>query len=153
MNIFLLSKNPVLAARMQCDKHVVKMILETAQLLCSPFVPGKAPYKRSHYNHPSAQWTRASKKNYQWLIKHGLALCAEYQYRYNKEHKSKQVILWCQNNYKRLKLPSRGLLPMPQVMPEKYRGTNPVSAYRKYYKNEKRQIARWTRRELPKWWF
>lgn len=95
MNIFILSKDPIIAAQMQCDKHVVKMILETAQLLCSPFEKGEAPYKRSHFNHPSAIWTRENKSNYEWLITHGLALCEEYTFRYGKEHKSKQVILWC----------------------------------------------------------
>jgi hypothetical protein len=33
MNIFVLSRCPRAAARLHCDKHVVKMILETAQLL------------------------------------------------------------------------------------------------------------------------
>jgi len=33
VNIFYLDKNPKIAAEMHCDKHVVKMITETAQLL------------------------------------------------------------------------------------------------------------------------
>lgn len=33
MNIFVLDKNPVIAAQLQCDKHVVKMIVESAQML------------------------------------------------------------------------------------------------------------------------
>lgn len=43
MNIFVLSEGPVEAARMQCDKHVVKMIVETAQMLCTV---GHGPYNR-----------------------------------------------------------------------------------------------------------
>ena len=95
LNIFVLHKNPQLAAQYQCDKHVVKMILETAQLLCSPYVPGVAPYRRTHYNHPCAKWTRESQSNYFWLGIHGLALADEYTYRYGKIHKSVDVIKWC----------------------------------------------------------
>ena len=87
MNIFVLDLDPVKAARYQCNKHVVKMVLETAQLLCAPFEPGVAPYKRSHFNHPSSIWTRSSLSNYHWLIVHGMALCDEYEYRYSKIHK------------------------------------------------------------------
>ena len=152
MNIFILSRDPKIAAQMQCDKHVVKMILETAQLLCSPYPPGSAPYKRSHYNHPSSIWTRASKENYKWLINHGLHLCEEYSYRYGKEHKSLAVIKWCRDHMKDLKLPSKGLTPFVQVMKDEYRSKNPVSAYRNYYLKEKREIARWTRRSPPRWW-
>lgn len=121
MNIFILSEDPQEAAEMMCDKHVVKMILETAQLLCSPFPPGEAPYKRSHYNHPSAVWARESVRNYEWLIVHGLALCDEYFFRYGKQHKSKEVILWCQNNYEKLKLPIKNRTPFPKVMAEEYK--------------------------------
>ena len=84
MNIFVLDYNPKRAAQMQCDKHVVKMPLETAQILCSAFEPGTAPYKRTHYNHPCSVWGRESKVNYKWLIEHGLALSDEYTYRYGK---------------------------------------------------------------------
>jgi hypothetical protein len=97
LNIFVLDKDPEKAAKYQCDKHVIKMILETAQLLCSVFEPGQAPYKRTHYNHPSAVWTRASRANYMWLIEHGEALCYEYTRRYNKTHKSEFVFQWCRN--------------------------------------------------------
>ena len=33
MNIFVLDRNPVIAAQMQCDKHIVKMIVESGQML------------------------------------------------------------------------------------------------------------------------
>jgi hypothetical protein len=152
MNIFILSKDPHLAAQMQCDKHVVKMVLETAQLLCSAFPQGTAPYKRSHYNHPSATWIRESKQNYEWLITHGLALCDEYQFRYGKTHKSKEVILWCQKHYAKLKLPNIGLTAFKQVVKDNCLSPNAVSAYRKYYLQEKRAIAKWTKRAPPRWW-
>ena len=105
MNIFVLDYNPTRAAKMQCDKHVVKMALETAQLLCTAFPGGTAPYKLTHFNHPCAIWCRESLKNYNWLIDHGIALCDEYQHRYGKTHKSKEVILWCKRNRKKVKFP------------------------------------------------
>ena len=98
MNIFVVDYNPVRAAKMLCDQHVVKMPLESAQILCAAYEQEKAPYRRTHYNHPCTIWTRTSKENYLWLIDHGLALCHEYTYRYQKVHKSEEVIRWCEEN-------------------------------------------------------
>jgi hypothetical protein len=145
MNIFVLDRNPETAAQLQCDKHVIKMILETAQLLCSPFEPGTALYKRTHYNHPSAIWTRISEANYEWLLQHGLALCEEYRYRWDKErdHASLRVIDWCSNHYKALGLPNVGLTEFPQAMPEEFRRSDVVQTYREYYKCGKKHLLKW----------
>ena len=77
MNIFVLDDNIEHCATYHCDKHVVKMTLETAQLLCSPFNQGDSPYRRTHYNHPCAIWTRESAGNYEWLYKHTVIITAE----------------------------------------------------------------------------
>lgn len=154
MNIFAVDHDPVKAAQALCDKHVVKMVLESAQLLCSPFPPGMAPYKRTHYNHPCAVWTRQSTDNYNWLIDHAVSLCGEYAYRYGKMHKSVAVIDWCVQN-KRLALADVNgckRTPFAQCMPEIYRGDDPIAAYRRYYNIEKAGIATWTRRDPPAWW-
>ena len=68
MNIFYLAHNPTDCAQMHCDKHVVKMILETAQLLSTAHHErgSTAPYKSTHRNHPSAVWVRSGVKQYQW---------------------------------------------------------------------------------------
>ena len=84
MNIFVLSEDPIEAAQMQCDQHVVKMTLETAQMLCTPFPNGSAPYKHTHYNHPCNVWVRESKANFIWLCDHGDALAQEYTDRCEK---------------------------------------------------------------------
>jgi hypothetical protein len=152
MNIFYLHQDPSVAARYQCDKHVVKMTLETAQLLCSPFEPDQAPYKRAHYNHPSAKWCRESKSNYEWLLKHGFELCREYTRRYGKIHKSQDVIEWCELNYDNLIFEKEELTPMPQCMPEEYKSIDPVEAYRTYYLKDKIYFAKWNYSEKPEWW-
>ena len=89
MNIFYLHSDPVVAAQKQYNKHVVKMILESAQLLCSAHhmldSEIDVPYKLTHKNHPSAVWTRQSKQNYAWLYFHMLALGDEYTKRYGKK--------------------------------------------------------------------
>ena len=87
MNIFYIDTCPVKAAQMQCDKHVVKMILESAQMLCAAHHvegEGNVPYKLAHKNHPSPVWTRTNKKHYQWLWDHMMALGKEYTERYGK---------------------------------------------------------------------
>ena len=151
MNIFLLDKDPTIAAQMQCDKHVVKMVLESAQLLCSPFNQGDAPYRRTHFNHPSCIWTRESVKNYEWLLKHGSSLAEEYTHRYVKTHKSLSVIKWCSENYQFLNLPDVGKTPFVLAMPECYKCNDPIRAYRNYYNGEKVGFAKWTKREIPSW--
>jgi hypothetical protein len=148
MNIFVLDENPIAAAKFACDKHVVKMILESAQLLCSVHPEGTAPYKRTHYNHPCTKWTRESEHNYDWLISHAYALCLEYTKRYGKVHKSQQVIKWCDEN--RPKLPQCGPTPFAQAMPEQYKNDDIVEAYRAYYLGEKKRFATW-KTEIPYW--
>ncbi len=149
MNIFVLDNCPEFAAKYQCDKHVVKMVLETAQLLCSAHET--APYKRTHYNHPCAIWTRSSMGNYDWLVRHGLALAREYTFRYNKIHKSTEVIEWAMLN--KPNILDLGLLPFAQAMPDQYKNPDDVvSAYRNYYMNEKARIATWTKTETPYWY-
>jgi len=99
MNIFLLDYDVKKCAQSHVDKHVVKMILETAQLLCGVHwitdSQSAAPYKLSHKNHPCSIWTRESLSNYLYLCELGLELCYEYTYRYGKRHKSQDVIEWC----------------------------------------------------------
>lgn len=154
MNIFVLDKDPVIAAQMQCDKHVVKMILETAQLLCSVFPNGEAPYKRTHYNHPCAVWARESWANYYWLYKHGIALCNEYTYRYNKLHKSTDIIIWCWENIKFEyfnRVDEHDPVSFIKCMPDEYKVDDIVQSYRNYYKGAKKDIAKWTKRDIPEW--
>ena len=97
MNIFVLDECPVISAQMQCDKHVVKMPLETAQMLCSVFhrhgLGDKVPYKEAHRNHPCTLWAGDSADNFIWLWKHGMELCFEYTRRYNKIHNVSKL-LW-----------------------------------------------------------
>ena len=88
MNIFYLDKCPDKAARLQYNKHVVKMILESAQMLCTAHhcygdkdQVENVPYKQAHLNHPSTIWARRSRATYMWLYEHMLALGHEYTHR------------------------------------------------------------------------
>ena len=121
MNIFAVDKDPKISAQQLCDKHVVKMILESAQMLCSAYPNGDAPYKRAFYNHPCTIWARESQENYEWLLDHAYAMCQEYTRRYGKVHKSIDAIEWCGKNYIKLRLPRKGLTKFAQAMPEQYK--------------------------------
>lgn len=151
MNIFVLDEHPILAAQYQCDKHVVKMPLESAQLLCSIFPNGEAPYRRTHYNHPCAVWARESILNYFWLYQHAIALCNEYTFRYGREHKSKAVIEWCINHAKKDLFSKTELTDFIKCMPNEYRVSSVVDSYRQFYKIGKQHILKYTRREQPLW--
>lgn len=149
MNIFKLDESPVVSAKYACDKHVVKMILESAQMLCAVHPEGTAPYKRSFYNHPCTKWVRESAKNYEWLLMHAYALCDEYTRRYGKVHKTQAVIDWCDDN--RLELPDIGLTKQPTCMPDYCKTESVVDSYRKYYINEKAKFAKWKDGNIPYW--
>lgn len=149
MNVFYLDTDPVLAAQYQCDKHVVKMILETAQLLCSAKILAgqKAPYKLTHKNHPSAIWTRQAKGNYEWLLRHFQALCEEYTARYGRVHAS-QAHLSCLKEIPNL---PEGFTEPPQAMPDEYKRQNAVDAYRAYYHHKAETIQFTYKTRKPEW--
>ena len=151
MNIFAVNKDPKIAAQELCDKHVVKMILESAQMLCAVYDKGTAPYKRAFYNHPCTIWARESQENYEWLLDHATAMCEEYTKRYGKIHKAQAIILWCFMHYKSLSLPRIGLTPFAQAMPEEYKNKCAIIAYRAYYNGEKASFAKWSKTDQPAW--
>ncbi len=152
MNIFVLDKNPQNAAIMMCDKHVVKMIVETAQMLCTVARDNghDAPYRSTHKNHPCTLWAAESASNWRWLVDHGLALCREYTARYGKIHKTQQVMEWARDNRVG---PSKdkGLTPFRLAMPPEYKQADPVQSYRNYYMGEKARFAKW-KLGAPTWW-
>jgi len=151
MNIFVLDEDPNIAASMQCDKHVVKMILESAQMLCSVYPEGVAPYKKAFYNHPCTRWVRESSENWSWLVCHAKGLCAEYTRRYEKIHKSEKVITWCASEPVVVK---GELTPFAQAMPDHYKVSgDAVQAYRNYYIGDKARFAKWKESSLVPEWF
>ena len=152
MNIFILHNNPTRAAQMQCDKHVVKMILESCQMLSTihHLHNSPSPYKPTHKNHPCTVWARECRANYVWLVTHALALCKEYTYRYGKKHKSEDIIAQ-QLQYPPATLPILRMTPFALAMPEEYKCNSAVKSYRTYYIRDKASIAKWTKRKEPKW--
>ena len=155
MNIFYLDKDPELAAIYQYNKHVVKMILESAQMLCTAhryYGNEDVPYKTAHLNHPSTIWCRQNSKQYMWLYNHMIALGKEYYVRYGRKH---LTITKC-------KIPLLMLPPLipcnqeftqpPQAMPDEYKHKDSIIAYWQYYINDKSHIAGKTEnkyREIP----
>lgn len=160
MNIFYLHDNPSTCATMHCDKHVVKMILETAQILSTAhriidgndYADEQGLYKTAHKNHPSTLWARQSKWNYMWLFDLFRFLCAEYTTRYGKYHASERLVSALSKMPTNID-PLAKLTPVPQCMPEQYKTLNPIEAYRNYYKGEKSYFAKWNKGTTePEWW-
>lgn len=155
MNIFILDHEVSKCAQYHGDKHVVKMVLETAQILCSAYhllTNKDAPYRLTHKSHPCVVWATSCSENYDYLVELGLALAKEYMYRYGKTHKSEAVIKWCLEN-KPKGMPLKGSLDFISVVPAHCKSENVVEAYRNYYRIEKSHIAIWTRRPTPYWWY
>lgn len=174
MNIFFLSRKPSRCARWHCDKHVVKMILETTQLLYTAHwvlaaaageLPdfSDAPCRKGsdqqgylpirNRNHPCAIWTRESLDHYNWLCGFGLALCEEFSHRFGKTHSCEEHIGWLMGNIPAT-IPSKGWRQPAQAMPDIYRRSDSVVAYRAYYKlnkGEERGMLTYSRRHRPHW--
>ncbi len=153
MNIFFLDRDIARAVRFHSDVHVVKMPLETAQILCAALhahgLP--APYRPTHLRHPCVIWAAESRRHWRWLRRFGLALGREYTHRFGKVHACEAVMRGLPGAPP---LPDAGWRDPPQAMPEAYRGTDVVAAYRAYYRTEKAAFAgkgpaRWTRRRRP----
>ena len=154
MNIFVLHKHPRTAARMQCDQHVVKMTLESAQMLSTVIneLGGQGPYKPTHVNHPCSVWARESLGNFLWLYDHGLSLAREYTRRYKKVHKSQLAIEACLAALDTVPLYNLERTPHPLCMPDQYKCDNVTEAYRAFYIGEKASFAKWARHRPPFWW-
>jgi len=170
MNLFVLDKCPKKSAELMCDKHVVKMILEVAQMLSTAHREFESKivtdtcllYKKTHLNHPSTIWVRTTGANYLWTYAHFVALCDEYTKRYGKVHLSETklkkllshvpCVLHKAIDVKNLTIP-------PLCMPEEYYIKNRqqpkswkecVLSYQAYYKGAKAYMATYKFTNTPK---
>ena len=102
MNIFTTSPCPIESAKFLDNKRVIKMCLESAQLLSSAIrlrgYSGSDVYKITHKNHPSNVWCRTTQGNYKWLLAHFKALCDEYTARTGKTHASSKLLPTLESN-------------------------------------------------------
>ena len=174
MNIFYLHKEPEVSAQLHCDKHVVKMIIEYAQMLSTAhrMVDGEqyyglskngrriarwrhpnsnlenVLYKASHINHPSAVWVRENAIQYQYMYDMFTALCDEYTYRYGRVHMTDEKLRDVLNHIPD-KMPLGEWREPPQAMPEDVKSESSLDAYHKYYKHYKKDFAKWNNRDVP----
>jgi hypothetical protein len=167
-------------AQMHNDKHLVKMILEYAQLLSTSHrvldgiqVTEKSKtnrkvkrwkladardtniYTATHINHPSAVWARSGSDNYAWLVQLWLELMSEYTYRYGKQHACERLIP--DLTPLPTNIPNRPFSEPTPAMPEELRiPGDSLASYRNYYINGKKHLASWkgktNSREIPDWY-
>lgn len=176
MNIFYLHTDTKECAKQHLDKHVVKMILEYAQLLStahrlldgteyeSKSISGRKAmrwkldderdnvlYMASHMKHPSGIWCRETTKNYNWLYSLWRDLMREYTFRYGKRHVAEKLIPYLDNYPSNIMFGD--LTPMPQCMPDQYKvPDDSIQAYHNYYIGDKQRFAVWTNRPIPEWY-
>lgn len=179
MNIFYLHNNPTECAKLHNNKHVVKMILEYAQLLSTAhrYLDGNVTvglsvsgrkrttyildstlnsilYASTHINHPSAIWVRKSPENYLWLANMLIALCEEYTYRYGKTHKVERDGL-CYVLLKNIpkNIGNEGWSEPTPAMPDEFKVPgDSIQAYINYYVGAKKHLANWKKRTIPSWY-
>jgi hypothetical protein len=148
VNIFYLDDCPHKAARYQCDKHVVKMTLESAQMLCGAH--HDSPYKITHKNHPCSVWVREGKDNYIWLLEHFEGLCTEYTHRYERIHLCESKLLTFLQQVP-AHLPEGGTPFRPAIGEYNY-DYDLVQNYRRFYSQKRHRFKMvWTSRSVPFW--
>lgn len=160
MNIFVLDTNPQLAAQYHCDKHVVKMITESCQML-STYINNHHKdlakkfefYKSTHIHHPCNIWLTESKANVWWLMELTGCLLEEYNFRYNKPANFKKawdIYFYTKGYFITKKLGNK--TPFKLCMPEHCIIDNdPVLSYRNLYKTDKAHLIKYTKRNKPEW--
>lgn len=177
MNIFFLDRNTRLAAEYHVDKHVVKMILESAQLLSTahrvldgtetlgtsqtgrkvkrwilPDARENVLYSATHINHPSAVWVRQNIDHYRYQFDLYSCLMDEYTYRYGKDHKCRELFGALFDAPHNIDVEAPWSDP-PQAMPDDVKvAGDSIQAYRNYYAKYKNTMAKWTKRQIPYWW-
>ena len=147
MNIFLLDADPKYAPQMQCDKHVVKMVLETAQMLSTAARARghDVGYKSAYPNHPMTIWVGDTRDNFYWALCHAEELSKEYTMRYKKFHACQKIIDAIRELYPSLSS-FKNITDPPQCMPDEFKQDDFVCAYRNYYIHK---IGQW--KHQPKW--
>jgi hypothetical protein len=180
MNIFYLDPNTHICAQQHVDRHVVKMILEYAQLLSTAHrvLDGHATvgvsssgrkrttyvlnstldnilYSATHINHPSAVWVRQSDKNYDWLFSLFQSLMSEYTYRYGKVHACSKLEMYLAKIPENI--PQKPFTEPTPAMPDEVKiPGNSIASYRNYYIQSKTHLASWkgkiNSRITPQWY-
>lgn len=159
MQLFVLDENVNKNVEYYVDKHVVKILTECCQILCTVYrqnTKDNIPdfiYKITHKNHPCTLWAGQCKENWQYTLSLGQALYNEYQYRYNKPDKHLKALEIIK--YLRIcniDLPEfKRMTDFTLAMPDKYKHENPIIAYRQYYIGEKQHLFKWSKRNKPDW--
>ena len=172
MNIFVTDKDPYQAAQNLCDKHVSKMVVESAQMLANcfslevlascgcPRTQKGNTRKHSYAKHPCTIWAMNNKSIMMWLIRHGISMAREKKFRTEKEHFSERFIMWCMFNMHRSNVPSGSLTEFAVAINQNQKcRTHPnfenlsvVEKYREYYNYDKSHFAKWTKRNAPNWY-
>ena len=154
MNIFVTDDSPTISAQNLDNERVVKMILESTQMLCTAINErgGTSPYKSTHVNHPSNVWARETQKNFLWLLKHAFALCSEYSRRYDKDHKCYNILKLIDQEDMYVYMPLGPLTPFANCAANQSKGISfkhvesPIEAYKQYLS------ARWDTDTIPPKW-
>lgn len=157
MNIFVTDFCPQKSAQALDNKRVVKMVLESAQLLSNAVhkhIPELAPYRKTHINHPCSIWVSQHRANYQWLLQHFIHLCFEYTHRYNKIHACEKLY----NTFDKIQYYLEDIKIHDNFVnctPFKEE-SNVILAYKKTlinkWENDK-LLPNWTNRQKPEWYF
>lgn len=152
LNLYILDDDPTAAAKSLCDRHVARMPLELAQIICTIANQQNinAPYTVDLGHPPCILWAREAESNWQWLLSYADSACKEYTARYHRVHPSQEVVEWAQKID--IGLPPGPITPPPLTVPAKYQGTSTVWSYRSFYARELVTAEAWKKGAHPRWY-
>lgn len=168
MNIFILDIDPDKSAMYHNDRHVVKMITEQNQIVCTALrimverveisvKESMIPYRSTHVNHSCVKWASKHIGNIQWINQRTKSLCHEYTYRYGKKHKGEDVLNQIESiiRYEQYITPDKYPVAISKDLSEGKTEVGlrtAIKLYRQYYIRDKRHLAKWKNRDVPEWW-
>jgi hypothetical protein len=162
MNMFLLDEALDQCAADHSDQHIVKMVLESAQICSSGAylqnVIFDGQYRPGHIHHPCCVWAGESPENLMFVCRLGISIGMEYRWRFDRHHQSMRVLCLCASRLPR-SLPSPELYPVCIPLEhrrESYASRLPlgraVKEYRAYYRSAKERFVTWKYSPIPSWW-
>ncbi len=165
MNLFILDEDPVIAASLNCDIHVNKIILEAASCMCAAHWEYGFPYfnnapkifqdgkyrGKTHHNNHITKWVRESLGNYRWTYEHAMELCRQHTIRskHKRQHATRELIQWLGDNEPPILF--HPMTPFRQAVAAECYHENPVVAYWVYYATCKTHLAFWSC-PVPSWY-
>lgn len=122
------------------NKNIWKQVVETKNDVLDKAFPNwpfkKYPLTPPKCKIPEFKFTKLCLNNFKYVLEYGVALCNEYQSRYNKKHVKRDMFVWIEDNIPNLPY-SSGYVPQYPILsiPIRFRKIDYTTSARLLYKS------------------